>query len=787
MTKLNRWKLASILLAGVAGYALFLRGPADNAPASEAIAAHRDGALPAHFRRPLRLSAEAAGISKSELVDRMLAAKTVKDVQVLAEKLAIIGDDQSIAGVRPLLADPRRGVPEAVIGAIGKIGTERAVDLLIDLANDDRTAVRYAAILALGQTQSRAAEKELTALARKPGDSARGYAIAALGQLGSDQAVDVLVELATGNDPLMAVPAVQSLGAIATGAARKHLRALVDAPDARVAAAALASIDPVDDELATRLIQIVKSGDPHLGNAAITALAKAGEVGLPALRSVALEGNQLVRFAAVQSIGQIGGAKALATLGELLELGDRTTAVATATALAAIGGKEARELLINSALSDRAQITGALVQLAALEGEDVDAALLKVMKEGSAADRKIALPRLLRTGNEDALRVAIELAQRGSRNERLEAMRLLAEAPSPKAWDILIDIAGKSRGPSRVAALDLLAAKRPTDPALEALLADSLFSGRRDEATYAASVLGRLNTEQSRTTLITALQGSDKQLALAAAGALGQTAMTDRVKSLLLAAARDNDQIKMQVMHQLINAGAPEGLRLADEVLSGKDGAHAAGVIHAIAQMGGAEAKRLIERAMSSSDPAVRVAAISTLATNPDDRSTDTLLRLTRDNDPQVRAIAISTLGQVGSPRAQQAIIDTAGSGKPDEKMAAIPALATIDDPRAGQTLARLMRDPDPGVAAVAIASGYNGGAEVDQTLISIVNDPAVADDLKIAAAGQLRARLTDLDEATDQVVTKMAGSAAIYGGYGYGGLVMPMIEPAMEQPAIDI
>ena len=47
-------------------------------------------------------------------------------------------------------------------------------------------------------------------------------------------------------------------------------------------------------------------------------------------------------------------------------------------------------------------------------------------------------------------------------------------------------IAGKTRGNTRVNALDLLAQSRPSDPALAQLLSDSLFSGRRDEASYAA-------------------------------------------------------------------------------------------------------------------------------------------------------------------------------------------------------------------------------------------------------------------------------------------------------------
>src|SRR5205085_10249004 len=122
-------------------------------------------------------------------------------------------------------------------------------------------------------------------------------------------------------------------------------------------------------------------------------------------------------------------------------------------------------------------------------------------------------------------------------------------------------------------------------------------------------------------------------LAATAAGALGQMGMNDQVKSALLAASRDNPQVKLQVMNQLVSAGAPEGLRLAEEMLGDtKDSSAANSAVWALAQQGTPEAKRLIERALNSSDKSVRMAAISTLSTNPDDQSTETLLRLSRDS-----------------------------------------------------------------------------------------------------------------------------------------------------------
>jgi hypothetical protein len=68
----------------------------------------------------------------------------------------------------------------------------------------------------------------------------------------------------------------------------------------------------------------------------------------------------------------------------------------------------------------------------------------------------------------------------------------------------------------------------------------------------------------------------------------------------------------------------------------------------------------------------------------------------------------------------------------------------------------------------MAISASYNAGPEVDQALIQIVNDPGAKEDLKMAAASQLRGRGADLDASTEQIVTKIIGPA--YGGGSYMG-----------------
>jgi HEAT repeat protein len=205
-------------------------------------------------------------------------------------------------------------------------------------------------------------------------------------------------------------------------------------------------------------------------------------------------------------------------------------------------------------------------------------------------------------------------------------------------------------------------------------------------------------------------------------------------------------------------------------MLSGKDSSGASQAVWALSSNGTAEAKHLLERALDSKEPSVRMAAISSMSNTPDDRSTDLLLRMTRDSDPGVRSQALSTLGQIGSERAQAAVIDATRSGKTEDRVAAIGGLASMDDAKASQQLASLIRDRDPDVARAAIGSSYNAGPEVDRALTQMIDDASVKDDLKAYAATQLRSRGVDLDERTEQLVTKLVGTADQYGGYGYGG-----------------
>jgi HEAT repeat protein len=350
-------------------------------------------------------------------------------------------------------------------------------------------------------------------------------------------------------------------------------------------------------------------------------------------------------------------------------------------------------------------------------------------------------------------------------------MQLLASSGAPRALDALADVAGKARGQTRVSALELLARARPGDAGVTQLLADSLRSGRRDEAMYAANVLGQLGTEPARQALLGALTGKDADLATVAAAALVEVGIAGPVKTALLSAAQRSPEIKQQLMGQLLQAGEPEGMRMAEELLGSSDSSSASAAVYALTGADTPEARQLIDRALTAKEPSVRIAAMSSFVQNPDDKAADTLARMAKDPDAEVRAMALASLGQVGSDRAQQAIFDAARSATPEDRIAALSALTTLDDERATAQIAQMMRDPDPHVAQAAMRSSSGGGPEADRTLAAIMNDPGSNLDLRRYAASQLRRRGAELDPATAQSVTQLLGAAA--GGAGYGRVII--------------
>ena len=150
MTTLRRYRLATAFFAlttAFAGYQAWSDEPQKGVTRSSMSAKARKGDVSA-LRRPLRVNAAAVGLNEHALIDQLLAARTQQQVAVIADKLGMVGTDDAVAALAGLVDDPRPGVPESVIGAIGRIGTTHAAIQRRRL--EDNLALRQDAVALIG-------------------------------------------------------------------------------------------------------------------------------------------------------------------------------------------------------------------------------------------------------------------------------------------------------------------------------------------------------------------------------------------------------------------------------------------------------------------------------------------------------------------------------------------------------------------------------------------------------------------------------------------------------------
>jgi HEAT repeat protein len=689
----RRWKLISLVLAGCLTYSWW-HGDAHSRTTS--VSASR-------LKGPLRVSASALGISTDELVRQLFATKDVDEFRKLAEKLGMVGDDDTIDAVLPLLADPRDGVPEAIVTAFGVIASEHAVDVLIKTAADPRDELRIAAIGALGATRSKRAEAVIIETAQRNGDAAQTTAVYALGDIASEQAVEVLAKLASHPNDI-ARSAMGMLGQIELPSAKAAILALVDSPSLIVAGWAILELDDLDADLVAKLGGIVNGGESELVTPALSALANAGPIGFPVLRQAALTGALDVRIAAMQAMTNIDSPQVLETLRSILDTEQGRLAEGAAKAIASIESEEARELLISTALSDRASETGAVDALMEQSGPEVEQALLVIAKS-DCKERWDAVEHLMSTGNADAFALAVNEARGGgSEATRLAAMEALAGAGGKQALDSLIDIV-RSSGELKPRALAILGDARPDDPVVAKLLRDSVQSRDPDEAAAAAAALSKVASEDARDALVAALSSTDANVARNAAGSLTKFRLTDDMTHALETAAVAHPELKTQVMQQLIAGGSPAGITLAKQAITSEDPQDAYRAMNALESAGSPAAFDVLSIGARAKDVEIRAQALESLGNVADKRATDVVTQAIRDPDPRVKYAAVRALAKTGTAQARDTIVNLSRSSDVEDRRAAVSTLRQFEDQNTTRRLTELFRDPDPSVAYGAIGA----------------------------------------------------------------------------------
>jgi HEAT repeat protein len=718
----------SLVLAGCMSYS-WCHGDAASTPSGAAGPAKR-------WTGPLRARASALGISTHDLVRRMFAAKQAGELEALAERLGVVGDDAAIDLVLPLIRDPKCPAPEAIVRAFGAIGTDHAIDVLLELARDRGMDVATAAIDALGATKSRRAEPALIELATRSGSDTRFRAIHALGEVAGERGIEVLAQLAAHSDQAGG-QAMRALGGIDDRRARAVLVALVDSPSLRVAGNAIGALaeHELDAPMIGKLAAIVQRGESDLVTSALGALAKAGPAGQPVVRAAALDGGIDTRLAAIGVLGDIDDPEAVATLRAILETEQGRVADEAATVLATIDSDDAREALISAALADDGGASSALDALLKQTGPEVEQALLVIAKSDSR-QRWDAVEALVRDGNREATELAIAHARTGDADRWLPAIDALAGAATPAAIDALVELA-HAGGDVKARAIELLGGARPHDPRVAKLLAEAVRSHVPAEATAAARVLATVGTTEARDALLVALASSEASVAATAAGSLAKFRVTDEVAAALRGAMGTHPQLAGRVMDQLVSAGSPLGIELAKQAIHSGDLEDAYRALNALERAGVPGALDVIVDATRARDPQLRAEAIASLATTGDKRAVDHVASALRDTEPSVRAAAARTLGQLGTAQARAHLLTMTRSGSADDRTAAVASLGRFEDAESARRLGELVRDPSPAVAHAAIEA-VAGRDDALATLRGLLADRGASYDLRRRVAEQL-------------------------------------------------
>jgi cyclophilin family peptidyl-prolyl cis-trans isomerase/HEAT repeat protein len=463
-------------------------------------------------------------------------------------------DSVRVAG---LLAHPEAQVRGRAALAVGRIGDRRMAPLLIGALGDTAVYVRASSSLALGELgdTSAAVLGALADLALNAprDDSAAVEAVAALGRLGTVAGRDALLRLleeppavATGTDTAArATDAADTLAEPINTSAREALLAIWRLPRTRaVVEAVMAHADAADVETRWRATYaLMRMADPasvgrllnHLADddALVRSLAARGlraatvdSAGLrapaiAALRQTLSDSHPHVRINVLGALATYRDSTLAESVVGLLARPDRNVAIATAQALAQIGGARAAEALDAAAVDTTAPI----------------------------ALRAAALMSLVRIDATRGTAAAAAWVIAADWLARLYAVRALSAAPWPDAASQLGTLGRDDDPRIAAAALAAIAANADSTANVRSLYIEALATSDVGVRAAAADGLARRATPADLDVLLQAYERAQRDLsndaALAAIDGLGVLAArgVPVTRSFFLRFPRSNDPL----------------------------------------------------------------------------------------------------------------------------------------------------------------------------------------------------------------------------------------------------
>jgi HEAT repeat protein len=491
----------------------------------------------------------ALGAGQAEYLAVLKSDAPLSEKARACEALAVVGGDEAVAVLAPLLGDEPLGdyarfALEPIPGATADAAFRAALDKL-----DGRLLAGV--VNSIGVRGDVKAVPKLSAMARDVGSGVRSEAIAALGRIATDEAIDTITSiLKAGPATLRPVAAEACLvaadrlaGRGRTSEAAALCRAVADAevPRHLQAAGAYGAMVAGGQTGVDLLIEQLGGNDPWRLKAALRAARQLpGEQVTARLVEQMKAAGPPLQVLLIGVLADRGDATAYATVKEMAAGKDPTVQLKAVQTLGEIGDKSAVPLLASRVGGEGRQAEAAAASLRQLDAAGVDDAIVEALKTAQGHGQAVLIDILTSraaTQAKPALLAAAQSADADVAAAAFKGLTVLADGEDTQALvALLVDL--KTEAPRRyaenavVAAADRIAEKDArADAVLQKLTSAQTVSARAS----LLRVLGRIANAKAFEAIDNAAEAQNptiRDIAIRALAAWPDARALDRLAAL---------------------------------------------------------------------------------------------------------------------------------------------------------------------------------------------------------------------------------------------------------------
>jgi HEAT repeat protein len=564
-----------------------------------------------------------------------------------------VSEDSLITSLSNLLTNPDPYARMSVVEALAIIGSERAVDILLQCIKEEDPIIRVDAAVRVGETRNERAIETLVEALHSDNLPLRAHAARALGHIGSEKSIESLRIALKDGERIVRGDAIEALKDIGTEAAAKALTVALQ-----------------DEE-------------GFLRQKAVLAIGESGaEKFIEVLISRLEDGSDLRSYVA-QALKQIDPAKATLALKKILRSEGAQLRQIAVEVLKQIATNEAIELLLSAARDEDSSVRKAVayslhsVFFFSDTNNDEDGDGLSHVK---ANNRKLAVKSLIAALQDEDAEVRAVAASSLTNYHDESSIPYLETALHDENKDVRAHAART---------LGFIGSKASVGPLLRALT-DEVSEVRAE----AAAALGQLGSATPIDPLLNALLDEDESVRKRAAIALGNIGSTGAVEHLLKALQAEDYKMRACAAMALGQIGEECAFVPLQEMLRDREALVRERVVESLGKFGGERILDALSMALDDDGGHVRIIATEEIAKIGSEKSVDLLALALRDLDMNVTKRAAQALGKIGSERAIKILIEALQHENHNTRSDGAQALAQIETQSVVEAIFHIICNP---------------------------------------------------------------------------------------------